>query len=106
MSHPCKQLLPAPRRRPWNRKTHHFQQVKSRYSYHYPLYRLETCNALGFENLYCIGFELVVAGEAFIEADNAFGLEVGHCTDECLRQLPLQADEESAFRCAEDGLAR
>lgn len=53
-----------------------------------------------------VGFELVVAAEAFVEADDALGFALGHGANQFKRQLALEADEKQAVRGAVNFLAR
>ena len=49
-------------------------------------------DALGLERLHGVGLELVVAGEAFVEADDSLRLSLGNGADQFQRQFALQAN--------------
>ena len=53
------------------------------------LNRLETGNALGFENLHGIGLKLIVAGKAGIQADHPFGFQGSHSADQLPSLIPV-----------------
>lgn len=63
-------------------------------------------HALRLEELHRVGFELVIARKAFVQAHHALGLALRHRTDELERQLSLQTDEARAARHAVGRLAR
>lgn len=66
-------------------------------------HRLETGDALGLKDLDGVRLELVVAGESFVEAHNAFGLPVTHGANEFERQFTLKANQQ---RPARDSIER
>src|SRR3989442_1128458 len=57
-------------------------------------HRLEARDALGPEGLHGVGLELVVAGEAVVEANHALRFALGHDADQLQRQFALKADEQ------------
>src|SRR5450830_381413 len=70
-----------------------------------PSHRLEARDALGLEDLHGVGLELVVAGEALVQADHALGPAARHGADHFKRQLALQADEQRSAGDRVHGLA-
>src|SRR5450759_353047 len=70
-----------------------------------PSHRLEARDALGLEDLHGVGLELVVAGEALVQADHALGPAARHGADHFKRQLALEADEQRSAGDRVHGLA-
>ena len=68
-------------------------------------YGLEAGDALGLEDLHGVGLELIVAGEALVQADHTLRLLVGHRAHHFQGQCTLQTDEERTTCHAIHGLA-
>jgi hypothetical protein len=61
------------------------------------LHRHELDDALGLEGQDGVGFELIVVGEAGVQADDAFGLLLRHGADQLQRERAVEADQHHAI---------